>query len=203
MPREDKGQWEHTPLGKALHAIGWGERLGVRHVLRPMAEAINPAIGPELERHGGDVYAADVFNAMFPSESKYPGVAEKAGRFVAGAALGAPFDPLTYVTGGGLGAKALRKKVAGSAIGKAARAGGQAIQRGHVAETLAKRAATHAPILDAVRLPEMAKWWDTATTSVAQKFNFNIGADPWLWRSHNELLSNITGAGNIRAGQSD
>ena len=201
MPADTRGQWEYSPVGRALAAIGWGERLGVKHILRPIAEAINPAIREQLEQQGGDIYGGDVFNAMFPPSERYPSPLEKAGRFVAGAAMGAPFDPLTYVTGGGLGARALRKQAAKSALGRTVHAGGRALQRGHAAEDLARQAASKAPVLDAIKLPEMARWWDRATINVSQKFGFNVGADPWLMRSHQELFSEITGAGNIRAGE--
>jgi len=240
MPEEQKGQWERTPLGKILRTIGTGERLGTAAIYRPIAEAIDPQVAERLAPLGGDVYAGDVLNALFPPTQQFPSPLEKAGRFLGGAVAGAAVDPLTYLLTAASGGAAGVLTGAGRAAAKAGRlaptvarqaAAGQrtllaakipgagavplvprgvsvkafqaaeVLQRGKGAQTAVQALANKLPVLEAVGLPKVAKFYDDFTTTTAQKFGFNIGADPWLMRTHQELFSKITGHGSLRMGQ--
>lgn len=189
------GEWEKTPLGKIMRMVGTGERLGTAATLRPLAGVIDPTMEARLP-HGkgaaGDVYAGDVINALWPP-GKYVSPWEKFARAAGGMALGGAVDPLTYVGLVPLKAEAQGVRTALTVAGKrvlpkAAEAslfkGLSALQRGHVAEEALSR----------VGARQVGGFWDKLVTGTAQRFHFNIGLDPYLFRTHQELLSKITGA---------
>ncbi len=214
-----KGQWEQTPLGKILHVLGAGERLGTNTILRPLAgQVFGPEAKARMDALGGDVYGGDIVNAVSPPK-QFASPLERLGRSVGGALLGGAVDPLSYIGVGHLTRAGKAAKAGASAIGMAdklsdqARLGqrslatvrgraivpsavseqvfkaGEAIQAGHVAETtLAK-----------VGMPELGAFWDRLVTSTAQRFNFNIGADPAFQRDLKEMFSRITGTGKLTA----
>lgn len=194
------GEWEKTPLGKILRGIGTGERLGTAAILRPLARVIDPSMEQRLP-HGkgaaGDVYAGDIINALFPTTGRYVSPMEKMGRSLGGMVLGGLVDPLTYLGIAPLKAEALGARTALTVAGKrllpkaaegALFKGLSALQRGHVAEEAMSRMGAR----------QVGAFWDKLVTGTAQRFHFNIGVDPYLFRTHQELASKITGARRLR-----
>lgn len=192
-------EWEKTPLGKILRGIGTTERAGTAAVLRPAARLIDPTVEQRLPQGpgaAGDVYAGDVLNALFPP-GQYTNPLEKAARALGGMTLGGLVDPISYFSimplkQAARGGRQVLSMAGRELLPKAAAEGVQrgltALQRGHAAETM----------LSHMGARQLGSFVDKFTTGVAQRFHFNIGADPYLTRTHQELISKITGARRLR-----
>jgi hypothetical protein len=178
MP-DERGQWEHTPLGKILRVAGFGEEAMTRGVVAPLLGQLDPEAAARLPQ-GGPMYMGDVLNAVVPP-GEFPTPLEKGARAVGGMVLGGLVDPTARL---GAAARILKPTM----VGRAAAQAGRAIQVGKAAEA----------VLSKVQLPQVGRFLDHYTTAVSQKFGFNVGADPWLMRSHQELFSAITGAQKMR-----
>jgi len=176
---DERGQWEHTPLGTILRAAGLGEEAVVRGAVMPVLKGIDPQAYARMPQ-GGPAYMGDVINSVMPP-GPYPSPLEKVGRAGAGMVLGSMVDPATR-----LGYVA--KWLAPTRLGRATSAAGRTLQAGKAAEA----------VLGKVHLPQVGRFLDHYTALVSQKFGFNIGADPWLMRTHQELFSSITGAQRLR-----
>ena len=209
--------WERTPLGKILRVIGKGEELGTAAILRPLAETIDPSVGEKFRNWEGPLYAGDVLNTLLPPSEEYPSVAEKIARGFGGVALGALVDPLSYLAVGGLtkagkGARAAGE-LAETGVKQAAKGqrallqvrspfaleGGRSLlpRQANVAAAQAletiQRGRVGRELLGRVGLKELGAFYDSLTNAVSQKFNFNIGAHPFLTTTPNELWGRIVG----------
>lgn len=211
--------WERTPLGKILRIVGKGEELGTAAILRPLAEMVDPSTAEKFRSWEGPLYAGDVLNTLLPPSEEYPSVAEKIARGLGGVALGAAVDPLSYLAVGGLTktGKAARSAGALAETGVKQAALGQkallqlrsplALEGGisllprkadvAIARALetSQRGRVGRELLGRVGLKELGAFYDSLTNVVAQKFNFNIGAHPFLTTTHNELWGKIVGQG--------
>jgi len=224
-----QGAWENTPLGKILRLLGTGERYGTKYVLKPAAELLFPEAEARLKALQGDTYAGDIVQAVSPQKDLTPSPWSSLGRTAASVGLGMAVDPLSYLRVGaltGLGRKAaqagsLAEQASGQArLGQKALLSAsipfskktlplvkgekvyralEAVQSGHGLEMAARSAASHAGVLNTVRLPQMASFMDNLMTGFSQKFGFQVGADPWLMRTMQRLFSQITGGNKLRA----
>jgi hypothetical protein len=87
---------EESALGKLLHALGTGERFGVRAAGMPLLKSISPGAYQRLQDQDlGEVYGGDLYRALRPSAGKIEGT-------VGGIAVGGVLDPLSYVGLGGM-----------------------------------------------------------------------------------------------------
>lgn len=206
--------WERTPLGKILRVMGTGERFGVQHIVRPLVRRLAPEAEQKLQERGGDIYGGDVYAALRPGRPRLENA-------LMGALLGGAVDPLSYLGVGELTSAGREAEQAGKlaltgverakqgqqallqarlpfssrtlaqvpqGLNVAAARLGETLQQGHAAQQ----------VLSRVGLPKLGAFYDNFTNNISQKFGFNIGADPWLMHTHQELFSHITGASKLQ-----
>lgn len=207
----ERSSFDRTSIGKLLHALGTGERFGVRNTYLPMLEGTEA--GERLRTLDlPEVYGGDVYRALRPKAGRVEG-------FLGGAVLGGLVDPLSYL-GGGLtqkGLKAVGSRAAREVVplAKQAERGERALLQlripGQQASLPLIRGKRVYNVLDELQqgkflqqLPvfgpsHAAKVVDDFTTRLFQKFNVPVGVDLGFWRLYKNLLSGILGRTQAQA----